>query len=108
MARIAQQRNNRMTGPQLPRDTHSTYAVDCRRRSDEQALLVHQVPRHVDGLLIRDPDCIVNEPLRHGEVAGQAVDAYALDDGVDLVALPLAFLLRWRVHDVVFDLVEES
>lgn len=63
---------------------------------------------HLAGLLVGDPDGVVDEVAAGLEVLGDAVDADALDDGVDLLAAAGALALGGAVHDAVADLVVQA
>lgn len=70
--------------------------------------MLDEPARHLADLVIRDPHGVVDEVAAGLEVLGHAVDAHALDDGVDLLPAARALLLGGAVHDAVADLVVEA
>jgi hypothetical protein len=46
--------------------------------------------------------------MNNGEIAGKSIDSDSLDHCVDLVTPSRALFFCIRIHDVVFDFVEET
>mmetsp|Transcript_2341 Transcript_2341/g.5368 ORF Transcript_2341/g.5368 Transcript_2341/m.5368 type:complete len:383 (+) Transcript_2341:123-1271(+) len=105
LASVAHHRHHRRTLREFQGRPDRTHQVHGGRRPDPQSLRPQHPVRHVDGLLVGDPDGPIDAGEARREIPGDPVQADALRQRVVPVLAEVPLPLLDRKGDAVFHLV---